>query len=257
MEIHTIELPYAETIRIVPFGDWHVGNINCQKDEISRYAEWIRKEKNTYWIGMGDYADSIVPLWEEKRYNVLERDQKFTTIDDQYNWIETQVSKISNKCLGLHTGNHDFNVLQQKGAHDYITDICKKFNLRYLAWNAFLSMQVEGKMNFTICSTHGSSASKYAGTKLNALMNWAKDFDADIYLCGHTHTADVYRSIQHWSDGEHLRENKKVYCLTGGFLKGYQEGTSSYIERKNLPPLKIGVVKISIYPDRKDIHAEA
>ena len=257
MQIYKIELPYAKTIRLVPFGDWHLGNINCQKDKIDEFVDWIAKEKDVYWIGMGDYADNIAPLMEEKRYNVLERDPEFPTIDSQYEWIEKRMAKISKKCLGLHTGNHDFSFMQTKGGHDYVPDICKRYDLRYLGWNTFMYVDVADKMAFTICSTHGSSSARYAGTKLNSLMTWARDFEADIYLYAHTHMATTLRTIQHWSNGEHLFESKKVYCLTGGFLKGYQEGTTSYIERKNLSPLKIGVVKISIYPDRNDIHAEA
>ena len=257
MEIYKINLPYAETIRIVPFGDWHVGNINAQKDKIDEYVEWIKKEKNCYWIGMGDYADNIIPLWEENRYNISEIDKDFQTMDDQWNWIEKRIAKISDKCLGLHTGNHDCSFIQMKGGHDYVKTLCQKYNLKYLGWNTFLLIEIGDKMSFTICSSHGSSSSRYPGTKLNALMNWAKDFDADIYLYAHTHTATALRTIQHWSDGENLCESKKVYCLTGGFLKGYQQGTTSYIERKNLSPLNIGVVKISVYPDKNDIHAEA
>ena len=268
MEIYTIEIPYAETIRIVPFGDWHIGNINCNKNKIIEYIDWIETQKNLYWIGMGDYTDDIAPLMNENRFNMSTLDPEFnvpphTHIDLQHRWVEEKITKIVDKCIGLHVGNHELSLLQKSGNnHDYVReDLCGRYEIRYLGYDALYKIKImknkKEVMHFTIHSTHGSTSAQKTGTKLNALENWVPSFDADIYLYGHTHAALAHRTIKHWTDGKKLLSAKKTYVLTGGFLEGYKQGTYSYIERKNLTPLKIGVVKISIYPDRKDIHAEA
>ncbi len=43
--------------------------------------------------------------------------------------------------------------------------------------------------------------------------------------------------------------------MTGSFLKGYVEDSSSYVERQGYMPNDIGVVKIMIKPYHDDIHA--
>jgi len=47
---------------------------------------------------------------------------------------------------------------------------------------------------------------------------------------------------------------KKVLGVTGSFLRGYTEDSSSYCEKWMLPPTDLGVIKLVIIPNRGDVH---
>ena len=55
-------------------------------------------------------------------------------------------------------------------------------------------------------------------------------------------------------DRMNLVEGKKCVALTGHFLRAYSLGPASYAEKRLLPPGKVGIVTIQIWPERKDIH---
>ena len=272
MEIYTVNIPYAEVIRIIPFGDWHVGNINCDRKRLEEFIDWIARENDIFWVGMGDYVDDVAPIMGENRFFSVTIDPEvfqyaadngITPTVAQHEIVRGYFNRIRDKCIGLHVGNHEISYMQRTDGENFVKEYCEDNGLNYLGYNALTKVNIVKKgakkpvMDFVVCSTHGSTAARKAGTRLNAIDNWTPSYEADIFLMGHTHEATAHRTIRLWTDGKRLHESKKVYALTGGFLKGYQQGTFSYVERKNLPPNKIGVVKISVYPDRWDIHAEA
>ena len=219
-----------------------------------------------YWVGMGDYADCINP--KDYRFDLSTIDPEFLPsredrnllIGKQFDWIRGRVEKIKEKCLGLHLGNHEFDIMKFTSYSNDVSNICRDFDIPYLGYDALWVIRImkgkEDVMSCNIHSTHGSTGARYAGTKLSSVERWASDFDADIYLYGHSHECLAHRDVKLWTDGKELRMGKRMYAITGSFLRGYVAGTTSYVERKNMRPIKTGVVKLTIFPDRKDIHAE-
>ena len=266
MEITRFEIKYDSAakdyeILLVPLGDFHVGSINCNKEKLEKYVKWITDTPNIYWWGMGDYADCII--WQDaKRFDFDTLDPNLPTPDEQYQYVKDLLTPIKDRCFGLHLGNHDYE-LQRRHGHRYVDlDLCKPLNLKFLGFNAFIRLHLErvGKNGQTIdiCSTHGSSYARTAGGKINALMNWANGFDADIFAMGHLHDKFAHeRPYYALSTNMTLVERRQVFVLTGGFEEGYKEGTVSYIERRNLNPIKTGIVKITINPETKNIRAQA
>jgi len=64
------DIPYSrpDTFNLYPLGDIHAGSIHCSETEITKQVERIRVDPKGYWIGMGDYADSIVK--NDKRFEM-------------------------------------------------------------------------------------------------------------------------------------------------------------------------------------------
>ena len=248
-------------ILIVPFGDFHVGNKNANKSKLESYAKWIADTENIYWYGTGDYSDAIIHS-DEKRYDFDSLDPKLPTPDEQYFYNQSLLEPIKDRCFGLMLGNHDLE-LQRRHAHRYVANqLCPALNVPFLGYNCFILLKLTRKgkngQRIVICATHGSTSARTPGGKINNLMNWAKGFDADIYTYAHTHDKYVHEQTYYeLSTNLTMVQRKKVFALTGGFLEGYQEGTLSYVERKNLEPLKTGVVKITVFPETKKIRAQA
>jgi len=270
LEIHRFTIDCeGELVRLVPLGDIHRGHKNCDWAKLIEIIEWIKRDPKCFWIGMGDYGDSIVPSHDEKRWDYAEVDVNCMIPDQQYGEIYEQFEKIKDRCIGLHVGNHD-DVLRKRHFHDYvIEDLCKPLGVKYLGWEAFTHLQMmntrwkqrtagHDKRGLTIFSTHGYYSGRRLGGATNRLEDIADDYIADIYLMGHIHHLQGWRKIQlglqHNPTSTKIREYKKAYVLTGGFLRGHQVGTTSYIEKKNLEPSKIGIAVIEIDPYRYDIH---
>jgi len=270
LEIHRFTIDcQGKPFRLVPLGDVHKGHRNCDWLKFVEIVDWIAKDEQCYWIGMGDYGDSIVPSHDEKRWDYQEVDRECMIPDQQYHEIYSQFAKIRDRCIGLHTGNHD-DVLRKRHFHDYvIEDLCDPLDVKYLGWEAFTHLQLlntrwrhkgkpQYKRGLTVFSTHGYYSGRRLGGATNRLEDIADDYIADIYMMGHIHHLHGWRKIQLGLQFNpkkvKLREYKKAYILTGGFLRGHQEGASSYIEKKNLEPSKIGISVIEIDPYRNDIH---
>lgn len=264
MEIITKIIPYEKTnedILLVPLGDEHAGNINFNRDKFEKYIKWIADNENMYVIGMGDYADAIIHD-DDKRYDFDTLDPDMPTPDEQYDYIIDQHKPIKDKLIGLHSGNHDYE-LQRRHTHKYVTrDMVKTLGAPHLASNAMIRLKFKKKgkngQSIVIASTHGSSNARSDGGKVNALKNWATSFNADLYLYAHTHARlTVERMYYELSTNNVMVERDQGFALTGGFLEGYLPGTISYVERKNLTPIKTGIVKISINPDTRKMRLQS
>ncbi len=265
MELFIYRIPYDGKnyeAMLIPFGDIHVGNKNCNKAKVITYAQWIADNPNAYWWGMGDYADAIIAS-DESRWDHDCLDPELSTPDEQYAWVERIFEPIKDRCLGLHVGNHDYE-LQRRHGHKYVqNDLCKHLGVKYLGFDALIRVEFENKKGGKIyvqdiCSTHGSTSSRYPGTRLNALQRWSEGFEADIYTMGHVHDKLVHETVYYsMNTNGKLEQKRKIHALTGGFLEGYIEGTVSYVERKNLMPIKTGIVRLSVWPEKQRVRGQA
>jgi len=62
-----------EPVKVIPFGDIHIGAAGVNITYLKNTIEWIRKTPNCYAIGMGDYCDCIDV--KDKRFDIkLEKD---------------------------------------------------------------------------------------------------------------------------------------------------------------------------------------
>jgi hypothetical protein len=151
--------------------------------------------------------------------------------------------------------------------------LCEDLGVKYLGWDALTYLQLmnyggaEGGPNamrvYVIHSLHGAYNGDKMGGAVNKLMDISVQWDADITLMGHTHWAHGWRHIRKklqnhsrtkLNDGLSIVDEKLAYGLTGGFLKAYQEGTTSYLEQRAKMERKMGIINITIEPGRNDIH---
>ena len=275
-----IDMQGERYFRLFPWGDWHVGNANTDKEKILLDRDFILHNRMVYWIGMGDWADAIVSS-DDRRYDPKCIDPKLSTPQMQYEWIEEIMAPVKAKCLGLHTGNHD-DELRRRHFHDYVlgagTDatpsgkqgLCPDLGVKYLGWDAltWLSLKNWGGPDnkgknaervYVIHSFHGSYDGDKMGGAVNRLVDFSADWDADIHLMGHTHWAHGWRHIRkqlqnHSKGGLRVVEKKLIYGLTGGYVRAYIEGTPSYLEKKGKHERKVGIISITIEPGRNDLH---
>lgn len=260
---------------LLPFGDIHDGNANCDEDGFGEWCGWARTKPRARFIGMGDYQEWFS---ESERVGMnsvrLHQSSKKTIEDFAKDAVRKFFKKISfmkGKLLGLMEGNHFYPFENGMTSTQYL---CQLLGCKYLGATALTRLSFKyAKGNKTskidVFSHHGKGASRLVGGSLNTVQQMAECAEADIYLMGHDHKKSIGMSsrlaLTDGRNGLHIKERKLLYARTGSFLKGYEEGKPSYVSQKLLNPCDLGTVKIELTPRNKkgdtcdktiiDIHA--
>lgn len=249
---------------LIPLGDIHIGNVNADIKAFLNLVNWLHDCDNCIWLGMGDYID-IIPVGD-KRHNIYEQARYYNYYGRKYNLSDPQeqyllvraiLKKIKDKCIGILAGNHELKY-ENQGAN-FARLLADDLDTDYLDYASFINLhfQREGskaRTQYTIFAMHGFGGGRKTGSKVNRVEDLAQYFDADIYLMGHTHDLFVTREIRLYASRGKIRERKLIFANTGTFLRTYNMGNTSYGEMRAYKPTKIGVVRIDLIPEEKDLH---
>lgn len=278
MEIIDYEITYKskrDKINLIGLGDIHLGHAGCDKQKLAQVIDYIKNNQNCYWIGMGDYAECINIT--DKRFDAGSVDPEFRVSDlsdlvsKEYREIKKLLNPIKDKCIAILCGNHE-ETIRLKHSRDIALDLARELKVRpkqrlYLGYSGFIRLKlkrvgVKGKHHsliYLIYVHHGWGSARTSGAKVNRLDNFTRGFDADLVMIAHEHKKVIAPPITMLSvplRGERkLVERKRLAVMTGGFLRGYQQGTQSYVERKGYNPSDLGIVKVILKCERRDLHA--
>ena len=253
MEINVKDIDYDKEIILYVLADLHVGNINTDLKFFEDTIKEIREQDNAYMLGLGDWIEGIIPT--DPRFELDSVDKGVldgNLILNEVNYVKKQFAKISDKIIGIHTGNHDEKI-KKKYTIDFIESMCKELNVPYLGWSAYTKLRIcrdNRSTAFTIYSTHGSVAGRRKGNKINRLEEMASWYDADMYFVGHSH--DVFSTLDnkyYLNKKNNVVEKLQLFGNTGCFLKGIKIGTDTYAEKSNYSPNMVGYLKVYIYPE--------
>src|SRR5271157_2039269 len=240
MQLVIKRIPYerpADHFTIGMFGDVHIGSRHVLlprfKETIARVKE-LSSEGPTYWIGMGDWANAIVPSPEEKRFDFDTLDPQFITPDQQYKLVENLIRPIASNCLVMLSGNHD-DVLRQRHYHDYVAAMASNLNVVYGGVNAYIRLTFERQKHHSIMGMwvhHGFFGGRSKMGKLKRVTDMAEIWDADMYAIGHVHEIDYTTKTKLFMDNNgRIAERIHHFFVTGSYLQGYPEGaTNDYVE---------------------------
>ena len=261
MEAKDIVIPYKisnSEFRLFCLGDIHAGTVHCVEEHIKRKVVEIKEKKNTYWIGMGDYAEFITP--RDKRFDPSLRSISGWVEPDniahcQTEWLTKLFEPIKEKCVGLLYGNHE-NSIRIYNHDNVIKNLCDKLEVDNLGYSCFLRLffKRENSNESHLVKgvfTHGSSGAITEGAKLMALMRFMKSFNADIYGYGHVHDyiPKSYSRMEISPQGK-IKSSVSIGCTTGSWFRTYTQGAiASYGEQRVFPPTEIGAAMFTINPN--------
>jgi len=245
---------------IYPIGDVHLGTIHCDKSTLFRDIAAIEADPNALWIGMGDYCECIV--LSDPRFCAAEIDPEFrdkldTLAVAQRDAFIKAVRPIAGKCLGLIDGNHELE-LKRRHYLDLTLDACRELGVEYLSDTAFVRIifhrqDEEGGVmrttNLLIYAEHGSGGGRKGGASVNRMEDLMGYFGADMYLSGHNHKRLVVPKVGlsvPRRGAMRLLETVGLGVYTGSYYRTYEEGTSSYGQRKSLSPTSLGCVPVRV-----------
>jgi len=197
-------------------------------------------------IGMGDYFDCVIP--KDPRFDPSE---EYNLIDENYEVIKKLFEPIKQKILCLLIGNHEYHLVSD-GYANLAQRLATELGTAYGGFSCFLRLETKEKPNkrLVFYLHHGWFSGRKRGSKINNLEDMMRDYEADVYLAGHSHDLFATRRVRLSFNGA----RKIVFANTGSFLETSTWGTTGYGERAGFPPQKLGVVKLKWYPDKDDIH---
>ena len=278
MEIIDFEIIYKskrDKINLIGLGDIHLGHAGCDKQKLGQVIDYIKNNQNCYWIGMGDYAECI--NINDKRFDPqsIDRDFEIKNLSDlvsrQYQTIKKLLYPIRDKCIAILCGNHE-ETIRLRYFRDIALDLARELKVRpkqrlYLGYSGFIRLRlrrigVKGKHHsiiYLIYVHHGWGSARSSGAKVNRIDNFMKGFDGDLLMIAHEHKKVIAPPVTMLSvplrGKQILIERKRMGIMTGGFLRGYEQGIHSYVERKGYNPSDLGIVKVILKCERKDMHA--
>ena len=270
MEIKDLTLPYKQSspvFHLYCISDLHAGTIHCCEDGIKRKVAEIAQKSNTFWIGLGDYGEFIMP--NDKRFDPSQRAiapwvETDNISECQRRWIVNLFKPIKNKCIGLLYGNHEESIrhLHYTNIHE---NICNDLGVDNLGYSCFIRFYFKRENSneahlITGAFTHGSGCAVTKGAKLNRLRRFMDDFDARLYGYAHMHDIIIdskpFMTVEGKKDKGDIKAEESVGAVTGSWFRTYTKGVvASYGETRAYPPTSIGCVKFTINANTGEVEA--
>ena len=259
--IETQISPKGDSIRIIPVGDIHLGNINCNIQKLKDTLEWIKNKPDTYILGMGDYIEGI--NFTDPRFNPKSIPQEYLQrLADVVVYEKEEVVKlldpVKDRILCMLEGNHERKV-RDHYHYNIQEEICKELGVKNGSPISYIRLKFPRDYHtrsLVIHAYHGTNAPQEGTTALRQLINNSRNKDADIFLAAHSHHLITTSEPIMTYGRSSLVQRKRYYGITGSFLESYTSKGESYIEMKGDNPRKVGVIRIDIYPQKRplDIH---
>lgn len=248
------DLPYAETIEILPLSDLHIGDSQCDYKLILDRIEYIKNTPNVYCILDGDLMDTAIASSIGDTYAANLQPM------EQLKHCVKIFEPIKDKILAVLPGNHENRVYKSDGVD--ITDImCAQLGIgtRYSPTTALLFIRFGKRAKghhgrpqlYTIYVTHGSGGGRKEGGKVNRLADLASIVDADIYIHGHTHLPLVFKESFFRVSGSNssVALVDKLFVNTAAYLNygGYGDKAGFKPASKSSPTIYLNGLKHEMY----------
>ena len=226
-------------IDIIPFADFHLGDLHADWQVIKDLIERVKTEPNTYCILDGDMMDCAVKQSIGDIYGATLQPM------EQLKQCVKIFEPIKDKILAVLPGNHEHRIYKQDGI-DMTELMCHQLGIvdRYSPTTAlvFISSGEDSHRRrpwcYTLYVTHGSGGGRKEGGKINRLADYATIVDADCYICAHTHLPAMFKTCYYRVSYQNRSTSKveKVFVNTassldyGGYgdTQGYKPASNSY-----------------------------
>ena len=272
-----------DTFKLVYFSDIHWLAKACAEKEVLRQRDEILNDPFTFWIGGGDYGE-FIGFGDAKRFDPDAVDEKVKVKDlarlgkHTYEQIRDLFKPIAHKCLGLIVGNHEKQYMRRQQQEDLHGWLCTELGVADLGYSCFMDVVFQhvrgfsgtvpclsstsvskknhaGSDTFRVWCHHGAGAAQTKGGKINRLVSFMRNFDADIFFMGHVHDQMGARltPLCASDDCTKIRHRTKLGVISGSYLKTYAQGVTTYGEQKGYEPVTLGAAWVAIKPDTREI----
>lgn len=257
-ELTTEHRSKSDAFTLYAIGDLHVGAKHFDRRAFERAVQTIREDESALWVGMGDYAESIIP--GDKRWDFSSIDTAFhSRLGDLpqacFEYIRDKFNPIKGRCIGLLTGNHE-DTLRTRQSQDIHGALCLALGVKNLGYNAAIRWRFKRPSTSStaviVYATHSRIAARRDGGKLNRMQDQARFIGADLLLFGHGHSTvqGGSASLEFTRDGAFkMRQRVQQVAMCGTFRRTYDEDClSDYGEQSGFEPTVLGMQKVVVKP---------
>ncbi len=272
MEIITKELP--DTHQIYLMSDFHEGSGNQDETALLKAINRVKRSRNSYVAILGDFCEARAI---DHPFYLADKERKIVLPLEQYTQIAKKLLPLKSRILVAMEGNHDRG-LSRFGM--FVKDlVCKELSCIFGTYTCILNVRMK-KGHYKMFLTHGRknlySASPDPSQRRANLERQLRDRlkekmdDCLIMARGHTHRLLVappttslflytdtkkpagkriesgYKVLIGGGEYTYIDEHLRWYVSTGGFLRNYKEGETSYGEILDLDPLEIGMAVVKV-----------
>ena len=225
-------------IEIVPLGDFHIGDENCNIDEIKKTIDYIAYTDNCYTILNGDLMNNALKTSKSDTY------KESMSIGEEQDLLIELLTPIKDKILYMTTGNHEYRTSILSGI-DPSRAIARELGLikkglygdnDYFITLMFGIRNGDKKLEntYTIFGMHGSGGGRRMGATANVLEDMSAIVpNADLYIHSHTHNPMTFRKpiFVYNINNKKLEKIERTFYNTNSFLE-----YGGYAERKGYTP---------------------
>jgi hypothetical protein len=226
-----VEVKHSEIV-IAPAAclHWPIG----ERDLLNAWVESIRSRPNAYGILLGDstdFARTTTGVISSLRGRENSQEALDEYIREEVRKLAKVLEPIKSRIWGVVRGNHFHEFLEMTNSEQYL---CQLLGLRYMGALGMLRVtmkspvQTGGSRTIKIYCHHsgGTKGARTTGGDIAGMMRVEHSWDADIYLCAHTHRRQAWKEpvMTVTTKGEpKIVERTKVFARCGAFLKGFRE----------------------------------
>ena len=248
------------------FGDQHVGAEASHRKLMLKVINEIKADPEyTRAILMGDPCDCIIPS-DKKWGGVMALDPRLRDHLDnipnmQKKFFVDDVEPIKDQLWFALRGNHD-NWMPSRHSNDISLEICKELGVELLSQVVQMRIRVKDLKGRSYrvrgVVSHAEKGSITPQGKRAAVGKLAEQYpNVDFFALAHTHgylaEEEPYNDVVgSWGNPRYV-DKKKWLFLTGGFLKNYGLGYTTYSERKGYAPVKLGSPYIRMRQERTSV----
>lgn len=239
MRVITVDEKFTngDTFTLWPLGDLHLGALDCAEDVLRRHVKEIATDPTARWIGMGDYADLILPTdlkrWYPhgvpQRYLDAMNNPEQGIIRESRDHVLEVLEPIRSKCWGLLHGNHETNIVKRH-YFDLLSEVAAGLNVRHrvAGYECFFKVRFRrtvSKKNgpeatLLVHAHHGWQGGRRDGAQVNQFDLDVGESDADVFLRGHSHKSVSGIKASFRVNEAQPREWPRAYAVTGTYKRG-------------------------------------
>lgn len=229
----------AKQIRLYPIGDWHYGSRQANVDFIRKVVAAIQKDKDAYWVGMGDMMENAIIGSKSDTYT------QTVPPREQMDHICDILSPIADKGLFLIAGNHEQRTMRVVGIipEQYIS---VRLNVPYVGFSclANFDMKKSHTPRSFVCYFHHNYGGGYTpGGKVNRAESLRKIVPtADAIFSGHFHTTSRMPVTWYECGGKQVLKRTGYDYITGSALTWDE----SYAEEKGKPASTVEHIVVTL-----------
>lgn len=255
-----------DTFHLIPFGDVHRDSHAFAKDKWQEFLEHCKSTTNPLFLGMGDYTDSFstserVILGNDKLHETTKRNFE-ETVRAKIASLAHELEFMKGNMLGILGGNHYIQFSDGTTGDMYLANL---LDTQYLgaatAFRITFHFSKTHKTCVDIFAHHGKGTGQTTTGRMIAPEKMTQICEADIFLMGHNHARGVLPigdklRIETSTTGLCIRSRNCWIGRTGGFLRGYVDGETSYIVDGALPPTSLGWIEFTLKPKRARVNGQ-